>query len=158
MAIRTLALASDHAGVAMKSALIERLGAAGYEARDFGPQDGSAVDYPDYAAKVAEAVRDGEVDAGILMCGTGIGMCIAANKVRGVRAALIHDPFTAEKAREHNDANVVTFGARMLSEAYAWLCVKTWLDTGYEPEPRHVRRLGKISRLEGGPGALDGAE
>ena len=134
----------------MKAALIEKLREAGYQTLDLGPAEGSAVDYPDFAASVAGAVRDGEADAGILMCGTGIGMCIAANKVEGVRAAPVHDPFTAEKAREHNDANVITLGARMLSEAYAWLCVKAWLDAVYEPEPRHVRRLNKIASLERG--------
>ena len=150
MEIRSLALASDHAGVALKAALMENLRAAGYEVRDLGPDAGTRVDYPDYAARVASSVRDGQADAGILMCGTGIGMSMAANKLPGIRAALVHDPFTAEMARQHNDANVLVLGARLMAAPYAWLCVEAWLKGTFEA--RHQPRLDKIARLELGAG------
>ncbi len=141
-----IALGSDHAGVELKAAIREHLETAGYRVIDKGPFDGSSVDYPDYAAAVGRAVRDGDADRGILICGTGIGISIAANKHRGIRAALVHDPLTASLAAEHNDANVLCFGARIHAEAYAIQLVDAWLATSFEP--RHQRRLDKISDIE----------
>ena len=141
-----IAIGSDHAGVELKAALGRHLEAAGYRVIDKGPFDGASVDYPDYAAAVARGVRDGEAARGILICGTGIGMSIAANKVRGVRAALVHDPLTASLAAEHNNANVLCFGARLHAEAYALTMVDHWLGASFEP--RHERRVDKIHAIE----------
>ena len=141
-----LAIGSDHAGVELKGAVSRHLESAGHQVIDKGPFDSTSVDYPDYAAAVAQPVRDGEATRGILICGTGIGVCIAANKVHGVRAALVHDPVTATLAAEHNDANVLCFGARLHAEAYALTLVDHWLSASFEP--RHARRLGKISDIE----------
>ena len=115
---------------------------------DLGTAPGERVDYPDYAARVARKVVSGEYDAGVLVCGTGIGMSIAANKVNGVRAALVHDPFTARMAREHNDANILVLGGRLMAPQYAWECVHPWLQGSFEV--RHQARLDKIAALEQG--------
>jgi len=148
MGIRNIALGADHAGVGLKNRIAETLKSWGYEVRDEGPHDLERVDYPDYAARVASLVSDGEVDAGVLVCGTGIGMSIAANKFTGVRAALIHDHFTAQMAREHNNANILIMGARLLAPEYALDCLKVWLDGEFEI--RHQARLDKIAALEPG--------
>ena len=141
-----ICIASDHAALTLKAALVQFLSEAGHEVHDQGPHDETSVDYPDYAEKVSRCVAKGGAERGILVCGTGIGMSIAANKVPGVRAALVHDPFTARLAAAHNHANVLCLGGRMLAPAYGCELVATWLDTPFEP--RHLRRLDKITRLE----------
>jgi len=146
MTIRSIALGADHAGVGLKTRLADALKSWGYEVRDEGPHNAERVDYPDYAARVASLVSSGEVDAGVLVCGTGIGMSIAANKFSGVRAALIHDHFTAQMAREHNNANILIMGARLLAPEYAQDCLKVWVEGEFEA--RHQHRLDKISQLE----------
>jgi ribose 5-phosphate isomerase B len=142
-----IAVGSDHRGVAVRLRIIPFLQQLGHEVLDFGPDAGSSVDYPDYAQKVARAVGAGEVERGILICGTGIGMCIAANKVHGVRAAPCHDSITAELSRSHNDANVLCLSADLLGEELIERMLKIWLVTPFEGG-RHARRVEKIMRVE----------
>lgn len=147
-----LLIGSDHAGVAMRRAIAARVSALGHTPEEVGPGDGERVDYPDPAAevarRVAEASRQPGVEpvAGVLICGTGIGMSMAANKVAGVRAALVHDPVTARLAAEHNAANVLCLGARLLAEDYASTLVETWLTSVFEA--RHAGRIAKLAALD----------
>jgi len=138
-----IVIASDHAGVDLKGRLIEVVRAAGREVRDLGPADSSSVDYPDFGHRVAAAVAGGEAEAGVLICGTGIGMSMTANRHPGVRAALCHDAFTAEMARRHNDANVLCMGARVIGAGVAEQMVRIFLETSFEAG-RHQRRVEKI--------------
>lgn len=142
-----LAIGSDHGGFKLKEQIKNYLAKLGIQVKDLGTKDTKSVDYPVYAAKVAKAVASGKVDRGILVCGTGIGMCITANKVPGIRAALAHDIFTARMASAHNNANVLCIGGRVMDQALAFEIVKEWLDTPFEGG-RHVKRLNKISKLE----------
>lgn len=137
---------SDHAAISTRGRIAEYLREQGHTVTEAGPAAGERSDYPDQASDVALAVSRGDVDRGVLVCGTGIGMSIAANKVHGVRAALVHDPFTAEMAAMHNDANVLCLGGRLLAPAYAVQLVDTWLRTPFEA--RHQARLDKITSLE----------
>jgi ribose 5-phosphate isomerase B len=145
-----LAVASDHAGVTERLALVEHLRAAGHEVEDLGCEPGASVDYPDVAAEVARAVAAGRAERGVLLCGTGIGVCMAAGKVHGVRAATIHDEHTAEMCRRHNDANVFCLGARLLALPAILRLVDRALDTPFEAG-RHARRVAKIMALESSP-------
>jgi len=138
-----IVIASDHAGVELKTALFEIVRSRGRDIRDLGPSDTTSVDYPDFAHRVAQAVAGGEADLGILICGTGIGMSMSANRHRGVRAALCHDAFTAEMSRRHNDANVLCLGARVTGLGVAEQMVSIFLDTDFE-SGRHQRRIEKI--------------
>ena len=138
-----IVIASDHAGVELKAALLEAIRVAGREARDLGPVDTTSVDYPDFAHLVADAVASGEAAMGVLICGTGIGMSLSANRHRGVRAALCHDAFTAEMARRHNDANVLCVGARVIGGGVAEQVVEVFLSTSFEGG-RHQRRVDLI--------------
>ena len=142
-----IALGSDHAGYALKRKIKEFAEDLGHEIVDLGPYDEESVDYPDYAAKVARAVRDGEFDRGILVCGTGLGMAIAANKVKGIRAVTCGDTFSARASREHNDANILCLGARVIGEGLAMDIVATWLESCFAGG-RHKRRVDKIIELE----------
>ncbi len=142
-----IAIGSDHRGYDVKRRVISVLENLGHEVLDVGPQKRESVDYPDYAFQVALAVSEGRVDRGILICGTGIGMCIAANKVPGVRAAPCHDSITAEMSRRHNDANVLCLSADLLGEELIDRMVKIWLETDFEGG-RHARRVEKIVRFE----------
>lgn len=144
-----IAIGSDHAAVHFKSEIIRHLRQKGYEVKDFGAQEGvTAVDYPDIALPVAQAVAQGECDKGILICGTGIGMSMSANKVHGVRCALCGDTFSARATREHNDANVLAMGERVLGLGLALDIVDTFLTTDFSGEERHSRRIEKIRRIE----------
>lgn len=143
----TIALGADHAGVALKDAVKRLLDARGLRYTDFGTDAADSVDYPDYAAQVARAVAHGEADRGILVCGTGIGMAIAANKVAGVRAAPVYTADTAKVAREHNDLNVLALGARTTTDADARAIVDAFLDTPFAGG-RHGRRIDKITALD----------
>ena len=143
-----IAVGSDHRGFAVKTKILELLKRLGQEAVDAGTHDVASVDYPDIAAAVARKVSAGEVDRGILICGTGIGMCIAANKFPGVRAAPCHDDLTAEMSRRHNDLNVLCLSADMLGEKLIDRMVEIWLKTPFEGG-RHARRVEKIVGLEG---------
>ena len=142
-----VALASDHAGVSLKIKLTEALSARDVLFHDFGPSTDEPVDYPDYAAHVAESVAARKFDRGILICGTGIGMAIAANKIPGIRAATITRPDEARLCREHNDVNVLTLGARHISVEQALTIVEVFLETPFQGG-RHRRRVDKISALE----------
>ena len=139
-----LAIGSDHGGFALKQAILRHLEARGLAAKDYGTYSEASCDYPDYARAVAEAVAQGEAEFGILICGTGIGVSICANKVPGVRAALCGDCFSAEATRSHNDANVLALGARVLGEGLALKIVDTFLDTPFSHDERHIRRIQKI--------------
>ncbi len=142
-----IAIGSDHRGFETKRRLLHIIQQLGHEAIDMGTDGGDAVDYPDYAFQVARAVGEGRVERGILICGTSIGMCIAANKVKGVRAAPCHDSITAEMSRRHNDANVLCLSAYLLGEELIGRMVKLWLETEFEGG-RHARRVEKITRFE----------
>jgi ribose 5-phosphate isomerase B len=142
-----IALGADHAGWELKEACKAWLIDHGHQVLDFGTHSPESVDYPDYAAQVAEAVAVTKVDRGVLVCGTGIGMAIAANKVPGVRAAACSDPFTARMSREHNDANVLCLGARLTGRDMAQDILQIWLDTSFAGD-RHARRVAKINALE----------
>lgn len=142
-----IAVASDHRGYSVKSKIIGQVIELGHEPIDFGPDTSESVDYPDYAARVAQAVSKGEVDRGILVCGTGFGMCIVANKFCGVRAVPCHDDLTAEMSRRHNDANVLCISADLLGERLVSRMVELWLTTEFEGG-RHARRLEKIAQFE----------
>ena len=140
-----IAVASDHRGVNVKQKIVRQLTDLGHDAIDFGPASTESVDYPDYAAKVAAAVTSNEAERGILICGTGIGMCIAANRYPGVRAAPCHDDLTAEMSRRHNDANVMCLSADLLGEHLINRMVEIWVKTQFEGG-RHARRLEKIEQ------------
>ena len=142
-----VALGSDHGGLQLKAVLAEALRQRGLDVRDMGTDNDDSVDYPDFAEKVAGAVSRGEARQGILICGTGIGMSIVANKFPGVRAALVTDDFMAQMAKEHNNANVLVLGGRVLDAPTACRLVGIWLDAAFEGG-RHQRRLDKIAELE----------
>src|SRR5216684_7834126 len=142
-----LAIGSDHRGYEVKRRLLGLLQRLKHEVQDMGTTSTDSVDYPEIAFPVAKAVSEGQVDRGILIDGTGIGMCIAANKVRGVRAAPCHDSITAEMSRRHNDANVLCLSADLLGEELIGRMVRLWLETEFEGG-RHARRVEKITRFE----------
>ena len=143
-----LAIGSDHGGYELRQIIMKHLAERGIEYRDFGTFSAESCDYPDYGEAVGRAVASGECERGIVVCGTGIGISIAANKVRGIRCALCGDCYSAEMARAHNDANVLALGARVLGEGLALKIVDTFLDTGFEGG-RHARRVAKIMAIEG---------
>ena len=140
-----IAIASDHAGLGLKADICRLLQSLDIEVEDLGPQDTKSVDYPDYAHLLARAVSDGRIERGILICGSGIGMSMAANRHPGVRAALCHDAYTAEMARRHNDANVLCIGERTTGPGVAEQIVRVFIDTDFEGG-RHQRRAAKIER------------
>jgi len=142
-----IVLGCDHGGLQLKDTIAGALKTLGIEVVDVGTANEDSVDYPDFAAKVAEAVSTGKVDRGIAVCGTGIGMSIAANKFPGVRAALCHDSFTARMSRLHNDANILVLGGRVTGVEVALEMLKQWIATPFEGG-RHQRRIDKISDLE----------
>lgn len=144
-----IALGSDHGGFELKESLQELLKGRGIDVVDCGTDNGNSVDYPDFGEKVASKVSSGEVEKGILICGTGIGMSIVANKYPGVRAALVTDPFMAQMAKEHNNANILVLGGRVLDADSARKMVSIWLDATFEGG-RHQGRLDKITALEQG--------
>ena len=142
-----IAIGSDHAGFELKEKITKFLKALNHEYEDFGTDSEESVDYPDYALKVAETVARKECDRGILICGSGIGMCMSANKVPGIRAALCYNVEMARLSREHNDANVLTMGARMIDEDTTKEIVSVWLKTEFLGE-RHLRRVNKMKDIE----------
>jgi len=142
--MKPVAVASDHAGYDLKASLAEDLRGMGYEVLDLGTDAADkSVDYPDFGHALAEVVSSGKCDRGILICGTGIGISIAANRHPGIRAAVCHDETTARLSREHNDANVLALGARMIGETVAKECLKTFLSTEFAGD-RHARRVTKL--------------
>ena len=139
-----IAIASDHAALALKAALAEHLRGQGHEVNDLGPHDESSVDYPDYGYKLAAAIAAGDADRGIALCGSGIGISIADNRIPAARAALVSEPLSAKLAREHNDANVIAMGARLIGTDMAKACVDAFLNTEFGGD-RHQRRVDKLS-------------
>jgi len=140
-------IASDHGGLELKESIVSYLRSQEVEIVDLGTMNDDSVDYPDFGIKVASVVSSGAADNGILICGTGIGMSIVANKFPGIRAALITDEFTAQMSKEHNNANIIVMGGRVLTPAQAQKMVKVWLESAYAGG-RHQRRLDKIASLE----------
>jgi ribose 5-phosphate isomerase B len=142
-----IAVGADHRGYLIREKVIESLQQRGHEVQDFGTFSGESMDYPDVAAEVAQRVSRGEVDRGILICGTGLGMCIVANKFHGVRATPCHDDLTAEMSRRHNDSNVLCLSADLLGERLIDRMIEVWLNTPFDGG-RHARRIDKITDLE----------
>ena len=139
-----IGIGSDHGGFDLKQEIIELLEQKGYAFKDFGCYDKSGVDYPDIAKEVTSAIISGEAEKGILICGTGIGISIAANKVKGIRCALCSDHFSAVATREHNDSNVLALGGRNIGPEVAKDIVNAWLSTEFSNDERHIRRINKI--------------
>lgn len=143
-----IAIAADHAGFEMKEHLAKLIAGAGHAVTDLGTHSPDPVDYPDYAAAVGRAVVSGRVERGIVVCGSGAGAAIAANKVRGIRATVAHDTYTARQCVEHDDVNVLALGSRVVGAALAEELVRTFLEARFTGADRHVRRVGKITALE----------
>ena len=144
-----IALAGDHHGVALKATLAERLAKSGHETIDLGANDTTPSDYPDWAKAVGEAVLDGRADRGVVICGSGVGACIAANKIAGIRAGLTHDVYSAHQGVEHDDMNVICIGSRIVGPALAEEIVDAFVGAEFQGhEERYVRRLNKIKELE----------
>lgn len=146
MTAETIAIAADHAGFALKELLKGRLAQQGFAVLDLGTDGPASVDYPDFADKLADALKAGTVKRGVLVCGTGIGISIAANRHRHVRAAVCHDASAARLTRQHNDANVLALGARLIGEEAALDTLDTFLKTGFDGGERHARRVGKLGK------------
>ena len=142
-----LVMGSDHGGYELKLELTEHLKERGFEINDIGCNSTASCDYPIYAKALTEEITSGRADLGILVCGTGIGMSMAANKVDGIRAALCHDVFSAEATRSHNNANVLCMGARVIGAGLACLIADTFVDTPFSNEERHIRRLSMYSKI-----------
>jgi ribose 5-phosphate isomerase B len=144
-----IAIGADHGGYPLNERVIAELRAAGHEIEDFGTHDGTQPDdYPDYALKVGEAVRDGRAEVGIVICGSGVGASVAANKLRGVRAALCGDTYSAHQSREHDDCNVLCLGARVVGSELAMEIVRAFVAARFTGEERHRRRLAKVVEIE----------
>ena len=144
-------IATDHGGFGLKEELVTQLRHAGHEVVDFGAHDLKADDdYPDYVEPLARAVVAGKVDRGVAICGSGVGASVCANKIRGVRACLIHDHFSAKQGVEDDHMNILCMGGRTVGPAVAWDLVQTFLAAQYSDAPRHLRRLGKVGELEAG--------
>lgn len=139
-----IALGSDHAGYELKLALADHLKERGYEVKDYGCFGKESCDYPEYAKAVAGAVASEEAEKGVLVCGTGIGMSIAANKVKGIRAAVLTEEFSAKATREHNDANIICLGARVVDEEQAVKLLDIFMDTPFSGEEKHMRRISEL--------------
>ena len=139
-----IGLGCDHGGLELKKVVMDYLDSKNIEYKDFGTYTSESCDYPVYGKAVANAVAGGECDNGIIICGTGIGISIAANKVRGIRAALCHDVFSAKATREHNDANILAMGARVIGPGLALEIVKAFLETDFSNDERHIRRIKMI--------------
>ncbi|AZN38618.1 ribose 5-phosphate isomerase B [Paenibacillus albus] len=143
-----IAIGADHAGYRLKDEIVPFIQSLGHEIEDVGCNCDQSVDYPDYALPVADLVASGKADRGILICGTGIGMSIAANKVKGIRCALVHDMFSAKATREHNDTNVLAMGERVIGPGVAQEIIRIWLDTPFSNGERHVGRVNKVMQIE----------
>ena len=144
-----VAVACDHGGFPLKAKVIEFIRQAGHEVLDLGTHSASPVDYPDYAQAVGEAIQQGKADRVVLLCGSGVGACVAANKMRGVRAGMCHDTYSARQGVEHDDMNVLTLGARIIGPALIPELVDAFLKAEFTREERYVRRLKKVKKLEG---------
>lgn len=143
-----IAIGADHAGYRLKDELVPFIQSLGHEIVDVGCSCEQSVDYPDYALPVCDLVKTGQAERGILICGTGIGMSIAANKVKGIRCALVHDMFSAKATREHNDTNVLAMGERVIGPGVAQEIVRIWLETPFSNGERHIGRVNKVMQIE----------
>ena len=143
-----VAIASDHAGFALKEEIAADLRREGFQVLDLGTYTMESVDYPDYARALGKAIREGQGERGILVCGSGVGACVAANKMRGVRAGLCHDTYSARQGVEHDDMNVLCLGARVIGIELARELVSAFLSARFSGEERHVRRLEKVKEIE----------
>ena len=143
-----ISIACDHGALSLKNALVEKLTKDGHEVKDFGTYTLDSCDYPDFAAPAANAVASGECERGILLCTTGIGMSIAANKVKGIRCALLSDLMSARLTRDHNDTNMMAMGAGVVGQNLAFEIVDTWLGKEFSHNERHQRRIDKVMALE----------
>ena len=143
-----IAIACDHGALDLKNKVVAHLEKKGYEVKDFGTHTAASCDYPDFVAPAAQAVAAGECDRGIVMCTTGIGVSIVANKVHGIRCALLNDLMSARLTREHNDTNMMSLGAGVVGEMLALQIVDTWLETAFSNDDRHIRRINKLMAVE----------
>jgi RpiB/LacA/LacB family sugar-phosphate isomerase len=143
-----IAVACDHGGFPLKARVIETIRAAGHEALDLGTHSTDPVDYPDYARAIGEAIQQRRAERGVLLCGSGVGASIAANKMRGIRAGVCHDTYSAHQGVEHDDMNVLTLGARIIGPELAPELVRAFLAANFTGEERHLRRLGKVTAME----------
>ncbi len=148
--VRRVALAADHAGFELKEKITTHLQGAGFEVVDLGTGDEEPVDYPDFASAIGEALKEGRAERGILICGSGVGACVAANKIKGMRAGLCHDIYSAHQGVEHDDINVLCLGSRVIGEELAKELVTAFLSAEFTGEERHRRRLAKIEEIEKG--------
>ena len=144
----TYAVGGDHAGFPLKRVVTETLSGQGFAIVDCGAHDETSSDYPDFAIAVADAIRDRRADRGILVCGSGVGVSIAANKIPGIRAALCHDSYSARQGVEHDDMNVLCIGARIIGPELAMECIRSFVAARYTPLERHARRLEKVMQIE----------
>ena len=144
-----IAIASDHTGVELKSEIIKYLKELGHEVSDFGTNSAESIDYPIYGKKVSEEISKGNYDGGVLICGTGIGISLAANKVKGIRAAVCSEPYSAKLSKQHNNSNIIAFGARVIGVDLAKMIVKEWIEAKFEGG-RHLKRVELISKIENG--------
>lgn len=142
-----IAIASDHTGIELKSEIIKYLVELGYMVDDFGTNSKESTDYPIYGKKVAEEIAKGKYDGGVLICGTGIGISLAANKVKGIRAAVCSEPYSAKLSKQHNNSNIIAFGARVVGVDLAKMIVKEWIEAKFEGG-RHAKRVDLISKIE----------
>ncbi|MGM0240876.1 ribose 5-phosphate isomerase B [Enterococcus sp. AZ103] len=141
-----LAIGSDHVGLELKPTIIDYLKELGHQVEDFGPTTNQRTDYPKYGKKVAEAVAAGDYDGGILICGTGVGISISANKVKGIRAVVCSEPYSAKLSKEHNNTNILAFGSRVIGSELAKMIVKEWLEASFEGG-RHANRIEMIDQI-----------
>ena len=143
-----IAIACDHGGYPLKETVLAAVKDSGHEVIDLGAFDETSSDYPDFAEKIGQAIASGEAERGVLICGSGIGACIAANKIKGVYAGLCHDTYSAHQGVEHDDMNVLCLGARIIGPALATELVQAFLDAVFSREERHLRRVGKVRAIE----------
>lgn len=146
--VKSIAIGGDHAGYDMKAMLVEYLGESGVTVVDCGAADSSPCDFPDFAEKVGKEVLAGNVDRGILVCGSGVGVSVAANKIPGIRASLCHDSYSSRQGVEHDDMNVLCIGARVIGPELAMEVIRSFLGATYAPQPRHQKRVDKILEIE----------
>ena len=143
-----VAIGGDHAGFSLKQMVVEKLGQQVAKVIDCGTHDEASSDYPDFAAAVAKEILAGNADRGILVCGSGVGVSVAANKIKGIRASICHDTYSAHQGVEHDDMNVLCIGARIIGSELAFEIIRSFLGAKYEPGERHARRLAKVLKLE----------
>ena len=146
--VKRVALAADHAGFELKEKMAAFLKEAGFEVVDLGTSNREPVDYPDFARAIGEALREGKAERGILICGSGVGACVAANKMKNIRAGLCHDTYSAHQGVEHDDINVLCLGSRVIGEELARELVSAFLAARFTGEERHMRRLAKVQAME----------